>query len=218
LVTNLKNKFNSIKSRLTSNTRREISALIVKGENLANGGSGFAEYIKNGFKINASTLDDAFKHINDITLNGAGKPKFSTNKIIGCNNEVNFKAQTISNGGRIEIINEIPTNVNGVKKIEYKTLKLDNQGNPIVGQYVSNGSTHTKTVFDPSIYPEATMKDLGYNAFKDAMDNNKFDIIDPLTGNVIPRSFEGVANNRVIEGHYKVVNGEKIIWTWWIKN
>jgi len=48
------------------------------------------------------------------------------------------------------------------------------------------------------------MKDLGYKAFKDAIDNpNKIDI------NGI-RTFEGVANGRTISGYYKEVNGEKI--------
>jgi hypothetical protein len=83
---------------------------------------------------------------------------------------------------------------------------------------VSNGATSTKTVYDPTIYPEALMKDLGYKAFKDAMDNNKFDLIDPLKGSVTPRTFEGVANGRTISGYYKELNGEKIISTWWIKS
>ena len=164
------------------------------------------------FKINASTLDDAFKHVDDVTLNGAGRPTFSSNKIVGCHNEVNFNAQKISNGGRIEVINETSTTVNGVKTVEYKTLKLDAQGNPIAGDYLSNGATHTKTVYDPNIYPEATMKDLGYKSFKDAIDNpNKIDINGP-------RTFEGYAEGKTISGYYKEVSGEKIISTWWIKN
>jgi len=102
--------------------------------------------------------------------------------------------------------------VHGAKNVEYKTLQLDNQGNPISGQYVSNGATHTKTVYDPIIFPETSMKDLGYKSFKDAIDNpNKIDINGP-------RTFEGSANGRNISGFYKEVNGEKIISTWWIKN
>ena len=62
------------------------------------------------------------------------------------------------------------------------------------------------------------MKDLGYKSFKDAMDNNKFDLIDPNTGNQLFRTFEGTANGRTISGYYKDINGEKIISTWWIKN
>jgi hypothetical protein len=174
----------------------------------------FAEYIRNGFKINASTLDDAFKHVDDFVPNGAGKPIFNAEKIVGCHNEVNFNAQRVSNGGRIEVISETPSGVNGVKNIEYRTLKLDNQGNPIAGQYVSNGTTHVKTVYDPTIFPEASMKDLGYKSFKDAIDNptTKIDV------NGVPRTFEGTANGRTISGYYKEVNGEKIISTWWIKN
>jgi hypothetical protein len=177
-----------------------------------NGVGSFAEYIKNGFKINASTLDDGFKHVDDFVPNGAGKPTFNSEKIVGCHNEVNFNKQLNSNGGRIEIVNSTPSGVNGVKNIEYKTLKLDNQGNPIPGQYVSNGTTHVKTVYDPAVFPEASMKDLGYKSFKDAIDNpTKIDINGP-------RTFEGTANGRTISGFYKDVNGEKIISTWWIKN
>jgi hypothetical protein len=60
------------------------------------------------------------------------------------------------------------------------------------------------------------MKDLGYKSYKDAMDNNRFDISDPITGDDIPRTFQGSANGRTIMGHYKTVNGENIISSWWI--
>lgn len=176
-------------------------------------------YIKNGFKVNSSTIDDAFKHVDDITLNGTGNATFSTSSgLVGCHNEANFNKLLTSNGGRIEIVSSTPKVVNGVKDIEYKVLQLDIQGNPIPGQYYASGSTFTKTVYDPAIFPEASMKDLGYKAFKDAIDNNKFDLIDPNTGNQLFRTFEGVANSRTISGYYKEVNGEKIISTWWIKN
>ena len=62
------------------------------------------------------------------------------------------------------------------------------------------------------------MKDLGYKSFKDAMNNNKFDLPNPITGQPDLRTFEGVANGRKVSGYYKTVNGEKIISTWWIKN
>ncbi|WP_235820821.1 CdiA family toxin C-terminal domain-containing protein, partial [Flavobacterium covae] len=124
--------------------------------------------------------------------------------------------QRVSNGGRIEVINETPSGVTGVKNIEYKTLQADIAGNPIAGQYVKNGEIHIKTVYDPNVYPEAQMKDLGYRAFKDAMDKNTFNVIDPLTNEVIPRTFKGVANGKTIMGHYKTVNGENIISSWWI--
>jgi hypothetical protein len=176
----------------------------------------WTEYIKNGFKINASLLDDAFKHVDDFVPNGTGKATFNGEKLVGCHNEVNFNKQLTSNGGRVEIVNSTPSSVNGVKNIEYRTLKLDAQGNPIPGQYINNGTTHTKTVYNPEVYPEPSMKDLGYKSFKDAMDNNKFDIIDPLTGFPIPRSFQGLANGKKIMGHYKPVNGENIISSWWI--
>jgi hypothetical protein len=184
----------------------------IDASGIVNTAGNFAEYIRNGFKINTSTLDDAFKHVDDITLNGAGKPTFNSNSLVGCHNEVNFNTQLTNNGGRIEIVSSTPSGVNGIKNIEYKTLKLDNQGNPIPGDYVGNGATAIKTVYDPAIYPEALMKDLGYKSFKDAIDNlTKIDINGP-------RTFEGIANGRTISGYYKELNGEKIISTWWIKN
>jgi hypothetical protein len=174
------------------------------------------EYIRNGFKINSTTLNEAFKHIDDFVPNGTGKPTFSSNRLVGCHNEINFNAQRVSNGGRIEVISETPSGVAGVKNVEYKTLQLDNSGNPIAGLYVKNGESHVKTVYDPAVYPEATMKDLGYKSFKDAMDKNAFNVFDPLTNEVIPRTFKGSANGRTIMGHYKIVNGENIISSWWI--
>jgi hypothetical protein len=179
------------------------------------GAGNFTEYIKNGFKINASTLDDAFKHVDDFVPNGAGKPTFNSNNgLVGCHNEVKFNNLLSNNGGRIEIVSSTPKGVNGVKDIQYKVLQLDVQGNPIPGQYYANGSTFTKTVYDPTIFPEASMKELGYKAFKDAIDNptTKIDV------NGVQRTFEGTANGRTISGYYKDVNGEKIISTWWIKN
>ncbi|MGZ7117244.1 MAG: hypothetical protein ACXVHS_07340 [Methanobacterium sp.] len=57
------------------------------------------------------------------------------------------------------------------------------------------------------------MKDLGYNSFKYAIDNNTFDL--PPIG---ARGFYGIANGRTIQGYYQIVNGEKVIKTWWISN
>jgi hypothetical protein len=138
--------------------------------------------------------------------------------ISGCHNEVNFKAQLFSNGngGRIEIVNESPTIVSGVKNIEYKVLEANSAGEPILGQYKYGGAIKIKTVYDPVIYPEPVMKDLGYKAFKDAMDNNRFDVV--LTNGASNRTFKGMANGRTIEGYYKEVNGDKVISTWWIFN
>ena len=168
------------------------------------------EYVKNGAKINATTLNDAFRHIDDVTLNGAGKPTYNSKGILGCHNEINFNAQKVVNGGRIEVVNEIASNTNGVKTIEYKVLQVDIQGNVIQGQYFKNGQTFTKTTYSPSIYPESLMKEIGYNAYKNAMDNNLF-----YPNNA--RMFEGTYNGLTIKGHYKEVNGEKLISTWWIE-
>ncbi|MGZ4054943.1 MAG: eCIS core domain-containing protein [Bacteroidia bacterium] len=167
-----------------------------------------ATYIKNGCKLDEITLDEAYKHIDDIELNGAGGVKYgSSGDIVGCHNINNFKVQTIANGGRIEIINETPV-VDGVIEIEYKVLKNDGSG-----EFIGNGRVFKKTTFDPAVFPENTMKDLGYNSFKYAIDNNTFDL--PPIG---ARGFYGIANGRTIQGYYQIVNGEKVIKTWWISN
>ncbi|MFN7911683.1 MAG: hypothetical protein ACK5QC_07640 [Bacteroidota bacterium] len=60
------------------------------------------------------------------------------------------------------------------------------------------------------------MKGYGYNAFRYAMDNNKFDLPTSL-GGLGDRSFIGVVNGKNIEGYYQIENGVNTIKTWWIK-
>jgi len=167
----------------------------------------FAEYIKNGFKINASTLDDGFKHVDDIELNGAGVVKYGDGGLVGCHNELNFKNQITSKGGRIQVITETPSSVSGVKEIKYKVLKNDGSGG-FIGD--PNTKEFTKTIYDPAVIPQSKMKEYGYNAFKNAMDNNTF--------HLTKRTFTVTVNGRTIEGYFQTVNGENIIKTWWIKN
>jgi len=101
-----------------------------KAWKLAKGAGKFDTYIKNGFRLDASTIDDAFVHLDNVTLNGAGKPTFNnSNGLLGCHNELNFNAQKFSNGGRIEVISEVPSNINGVKTVQYKVLQADIHGN-----------------------------------------------------------------------------------------
>jgi hypothetical protein len=183
------------------------------------GPSNFPTYTKNGFLVDALTIDDAFLHVESVTLNGAGRATFDlTNGLVGCHNEINFYAQTTANGGRIEVISVTPGISPGVKNINYKVIQLDVQGNAIPGQYYSNGKIFLKTVYDPAIYSEAAMKDLGYYGFKDAIDRNNFNIMNPVTNSPISRSFEGNSNGLIIFGYYNEINGQKIISTWWIKN
>jgi hypothetical protein len=170
----------------------------------------FELYVKNGAKVDFTTIDQAYVHINDITLNGAGNPTFNDRGLLGCHNYNNFIKQTVGSGGRVEIVNEIAGSVSGVKKIEYKILQLDAQGNVLQGQYSSNGKIFIKTTYDPAVFPELTMKELAYKAFKDAIDNNKFL---PNSGRV----FEGIGNGKNIKGHYMELQNQKIISTWWIE-
>jgi hypothetical protein len=176
------------------------------------GPSNFPTYAKNGFLVDALTIDDAFLHVESVTLNGAGRATFDAyNGLVGCHNETNFYAQTTSNGGRIEILSATPSTIPGVKNISYRVLQLDIPGNPMPGQYYGNGRTYIKTVYDPTVFSELDMKELGYYSFKDAINNNsKIDINGP-------RTFEGSVNGTIISGYYQEINGQKIISSWWIK-
>jgi hypothetical protein len=175
---------------------------------LANSVGNFAEYVKNGFKLNASTLDDAFRHIDNIELNGMSQVKYSGGDLVGCHNVDNFNLQKIPNG-RINEVSSTPL-TNGVSEIKYNVLKNDGSGS-FMSKTDGTIKEFTKTVYNPSIYPENVMKELGYKSFKDAMDNSGFDLIGP-------RTFVGTANGQTINGYYKIVNNEKVIKTWWIIN
>lgn len=167
------------------------------------------EFVKDGHKIDVPTLSSGYLHIEDVVLNGAGKPTYnSTHGIVGAHNIDNFLAQTIPNGGRIEVVTSVGTSATGVNKIQYRVLALDGQGNPIPGQYFSNGTVFTKTTFDPSVYPPDVMKRNGYEGYHQAIE----------TGNFGPaRSFSGSTRDGLpIAGHYKNVDGENVISTWWI--
>ncbi len=175
--------------------------------------NGYSTYRNNGAMIDDASLESGFKHIDDIELNGAGAVKYSGKGIVGCHNHNKFMKQTVGEGGRIEIIKIEDTNVPGVKNVTYKVRTVDKRGDLVeppefVGQ--NGGKIQQKTTYDPDIYSDDTMKDLGYDAFKDAMDNNNF-YPDQA------RTFRGVADGKVISGHYKVVNGEKVISSWWFE-
>ena len=165
-------------------------------------------YVKSGHKITKNTIDDAFDHINDVKLNGAGNPTYNnTQGIVGAHNLDVFNGQSVPSGGRIEIVNNGSTTVSGVNKIEYKVLAADSGGNPIPGQYFANGKVFNKTTFDPAVYDQVTMKSIGYDGYRNAIDNNNF-------GSA--RSFNGSSGNLPVAGHYREVGSENIISTWWI--
>ena len=168
----------------------------------------FPTYLNNSSKLDATSLDDGFKHINDVELNGVGQVKYNSGNLVGCHNEIKFNLQKLPNG-RIKEISRIEL-TEGVFEIKYNVLKNDGSGDFMTD---SGGilKEFTKTVFDPIIYPELIMKELGYKAFKDAIDNSKFDTFGP-------RRFNGIANGKTIHGYYKVVDGEKVLKTWWIVN
>lgn len=167
------------------------------------------EFVKDGHRIDAPTLSSGYEHIDNVVLNGAGKPTYSsTSGIVGAHNIDNFMAQTVSNGGRVEIVTNVSTSVTGVNKIQYKVLALDGQGNPIPGQYFSNGAVFTKTTFNPSVHPPDIMKRNGYEGYHNAIE----------TGNFGPaRSFNGMTRDGLpIAGHYKTLDGSNVVSTWWI--
>ncbi|MEM9547188.1 MAG: hypothetical protein AAGA77_14500 [Bacteroidota bacterium] len=166
-------------------------------------------YVKNGFRINRTTIDDGFKHINEIKPNGVNRATYSSGSgIVGAHNIETFMKETVSNGKRIEIINNFPTSVHGVRRISYKVLALDSTtGNPIPGQYFASGSIFHKTTFDPNVFSPSAMKSIGYNGFRSAIDEGNF-------GDA--RTFNGISDSFPVAGHYKSSGGEDIISTWWI--
>ncbi|MFL1897211.1 hypothetical protein ACJRPK_16025 [Aquimarina sp. 2-A2] len=174
----------------------------------------FPTYSRNGFKVDTESIDNAFTHINDVELNGMGQVKYNNGSLIGCHNINNFRSQTISNGGRIEIITETPKNTSGIVEIEYKVLKNDGSGD-FMSKSDGTIKAFTKTTFDPVIFSEFKIKQIGYDAFKNAIANNTFDQLSISRSN---RSFSGNVGSMTIEGFYKEVDGDKVISTWWISN
>ena len=166
-------------------------------------------YVKNGARLEEVAINNAFEtHIKVVE-------KISRDGLSGGHLEIAFKNASLPNvGKRIEIVSETPkAGIEGVKDIQYKVLAEDAKGNVVQGQYIQKqGSDRIfiKTVYDPNVYSDKLMKELGAKAFKDAMENNAFNNID--------NSFSGMANGRRIVGHYEVVNGEKIPRTWWIEH
>lgn len=70
-----------------------------------------------------------------------------------------------------------------------------------------NGKVFTKTTFDPIVYDQATMKSIGYDGYRNAIDNNNFGLL---------RTFNGTSRSYPVTGHYKDDGGENVISTWWI--
>jgi len=173
----------------------------------------YSEYVMNGARINEMILEEAFQHQKNIKLNGVKKASYSrASGLIGGHEKQVFMKETITkNDGRIEIISQTAGTINGVEIIQYKVRELDKWGKIVPNEYFKSGTVFTKTVYDSNVISDKSMKDMGYIAFKDAMDNNKFYPEDA-------RTFKGIANGQIITGHYKEVNGEKVLNSWWLSD
>lgn len=93
------------------------------------------------------------------------------NGISGGHNADEFYSAANQNG--VKVLREIPTGVPGITKIEYQIPTKDRAGN-FTGNYKGNGSKpFEKTVYDPKIFTDQKMLDLGQQAsikgYADAM-------------------------------------------------
>jgi len=191
----------------TRKTVSQISSEIVESGSYSKWLSDhYVTYSRNGFKIDKVSIENKFvNHLEKIETINRNKG------VVGGHNIDVFKASALPNAGkRIDIISELDNGVDGFKIIEYKLLKSGPDGRAIPNEYVSNGKTWKKTVYDKRIWSEEELKQYAYKGFKKAIDNNSFDISD--------RSFEASVDGIKVAGHYIDNGSEKTISTWWLEN
>ena len=162
----------------------------------------FVTYIKNGFKLDKTSIDDVFaNHLNVVAKVNRERG------VVGGHNINAFKdPSNLYPMGRVHIVSETPSNVNGVSVIEYRLHALDAQGN--ISPNLLSKTYNPKTVFDPNVWSPAQMKELGYKGFMKAIDNGTF--------NPSGRTFNGSVDGVTVRGHY-LEGAERIIATWWLE-
>ncbi|MBK8080265.1 MAG: hypothetical protein IPK25_08280 [Saprospiraceae bacterium] len=171
----------------------------------------FVTYRKNGFILDKESID--LQYANHLDL--VDGPVTTASGVRGGHNVNAFMTEVYhpvnSPNKRVAILSNIPSNNNGWSLIEYKLYKADPAGNPILPLELQNGNPFIKTVYDPQIISEQTIKTAGYKAFKDAIDNGKTG----LNFGGFPNSFEGLADGIQFTGFFNT-NTNKIV-TWYVK-
>ncbi|WP_275416221.1 CdiA family toxin C-terminal domain-containing protein [Snodgrassella communis] len=93
------------------------------------------------------------------------------NGISGGHNADAFYSAVKQNG--VKIVSETPTGTNGITNVRYQVPALDRAGN-VIGY---KAEVKTKTIYDPKIFTDQKMLDLGQQAamkgYKEAMSSSK---------------------------------------------
>ena len=168
----------------------------------------FVTYIKNGFKLNKTSIDRQFaSHVNVVE-------RVSSNNVSGGHNSIEFFKKVydpVTNPNqRVVVLNQQSLSQPGWSVIEYKTYKVDAAGNLKIPLELNAGRSMLKTVYDPAVVSQASLKDAAYKAFKNAIDDNRFGL--PRQP---PNYFEGVADGVTYAGFFDPITREII--TWYVK-
>lgn len=118
----------------------------------------------------------------------------------GTHNQIAFNHAAGTNG--VKVLSETPTSVGGITTVRYQIPPYDRAGN-VVG---FKNNVFTKTVYDPKIYTDQKMLDLGQraaaSAYKDALSKG-LNQYDSVAGGVTFRVYLDKATGRVRDFHPK---------------
>ncbi|EMJ6224688.1 VENN motif pre-toxin domain-containing protein, partial [Proteus mirabilis] len=93
--------------------------------------------------------------------------------VYGTHNLNEFTQAASENG--IKIISQTPSNVKGISEVVYQVPKKNREGNIIPGEF--KDKPYVKTVYDPKVFPDQKMLDLGQqaasNGYKDAISQGR---------------------------------------------
>jgi len=102
------------------------------------------------------------------------------------------------------------SDIEGLYEIDYQVAKLE-RGQPVAGEWVDSGKPYTKTLYDPQIISDDTMKALGHDALSDATPfttpGGQTKVIGKTTYGGQTMKFEGWLNpNGSLKSYYPVLN------------
>jgi hypothetical protein len=191
----------------TNKTPRKIADEIAQSGNYEKWLSDhFVTYEKNGFKLDKTSIDFQFANHLDKVEN------ITSNLVKGGHNKTEFfkKVYDPTNNPtqRVLVLSQQNLGQQGWSLIEYKTYQIDGSGNLLIPLQLNAGNSSFKTVYDPLIVSQSSIKKAGYESFKDAIDNGK-------TGINYPNDFQGLSNGVTYTGFFNQ-SGKTII-TWYVK-